>query len=151
MRRRPRAPGSGGAATSPSAAIDFTKNGRVTVPFSVLVDGKPTPAKLVGTLLTSDNNVDATPARYLRAPRVEIGGKKYVVSDAALAELLKRACGYAPEHGFSSQTRVFSGGWGQGSDAVNFASGQFSLKKGVGSYHDELVCVTGPGLPRVQS
>ena len=146
-----RTSGSVPTAAVSGARVDFRKDGPLSMPFSILVDGKPTPAKLVGELKTSNGNMDGKPAKYIMEPRAEIGGKKYLLSDGALSELLKRAGDYTPEHGFSGQTRVFSGGWiGLGKkDAVNFEGGQFKLGKGAGYYHDNFVCVNGPGLPRV--
>lgn len=95
--------------------------------------------------------MDGKPAKYIMEPRVEIGGKKYLLSDSALSAPLKKAGDYTPEHRFSGQTRVFSNGWGGlgKKDAINVENGNFVLGKGSGHYHDDFVCVNGPGLPRV--
>lgn len=139
------------ASTVSGARVDFKRDGPMSMPFTILVEGRATPAKFVGTLKTSSGNMDGKPAKYLMEPRAEIGGKKYLLSDAALEQLLKQAGDYQSEHGFSGQTRVFSGGWiGLGKkDAVNLEGGQFKLGKGDGYYHDNFVCLNGPGLPRV--
>lgn len=144
---RPAAPSAAGA----SGRVDFRKDGPLSMPFTVTVNGRATPAKLTGELKTSSGNMDGKPAKYIMEPRVELGGKKYLLSDAALSALLDKAGGYTPEHGFSGQTRVFSEGWiGLGKkDAINFENGAFVLGKGKGYYHDNFVCVNGPGLPRV--
>lgn len=139
------------AAPAATGSVDFRKDGPFSMPVTVTVKGSATPAKLVGELKTSSGNMDGKSARYLMAPRVEIGGRQYLLSDAALSALLAKAGGYTAEHGFSGQTRVFSDGWvGLGKkDAINYENGAFVLGKGQGQYHDDFVCLNGPGLPRV--
>lgn len=63
----PAAPSSTGAA----GRVDFRKDGPLSMPFTVMVNGRATPAKLVGELKTSSGNMDGKPAKYLMEPRVD--------------------------------------------------------------------------------
>lgn len=137
---------------------NFQSDGRFSMSFPLVSRGRTVQANLVGTLRTS-KNWDGDTAKFLHEPRIQIGGRRYLVSDNALRALLSRAGGYYPEHGFSGQTRVFGQSLGQMLGALvglprvaHFDGKDFRLvrwSKAGTYYHDNYVAIAGPGLPQV--
>ncbi len=99
------------------AAASKLELGPLKMPFELQVNGARVTATLTGTVRNFDG---AAHLQVVDRPRVEHGGKSYLLTDQALGALLKRA-GRVMDAENSCQTKVMSRGWLSGvPDAITF-------------------------------